>query len=100
MVAYLPDHEPALGPSFPFEPAWTSGATIAREADLLIHDAQYTPDEYVERIGWGHSSTLDAVAFARLTDARSLALFHHDPWHDDRRIAEMTREAAPRPRRP
>lgn len=93
VIAYLPDHEPALGPSFPFEMTWTSGATIALDADLLIHDGQYAPDEYTERVGWGHSSTLDAVAFAELTRARALALFHHDPWHDDSRVAHMTREA-------
>jgi phosphoribosyl 1,2-cyclic phosphodiesterase len=92
-VAYLPDHEPALGPSFPFEPAWTSGATVAADVDLLIHDAQYAPDEYDGRIGWGHSSTLQAVAFAELMEARSLVLFHHDPWHDDRQVASLAREA-------
>jgi phosphoribosyl 1,2-cyclic phosphodiesterase len=92
-LAYLPDHEPALGPDFPSDPAWTSGATIARGVDLLIHDAQYTPDEYPERVGWGHSSTRDAVAFAELTGARNLVLFHHDPWHDDREVASLAREA-------
>jgi phosphoribosyl 1,2-cyclic phosphodiesterase len=93
VVAYLPDHEPALGPTFPHDPAWTSGATIARDADLLIHDGQYAPEEYPERVGWGHSSTLDAVAFAELAGARSLSLFHHDPWHDDGQVAALAREA-------
>jgi phosphoribosyl 1,2-cyclic phosphodiesterase len=93
VLAYLPDHEPALGDAFPFEVGWTSGATVARDADLLIHDAQYTPEEYIERIGWGHSSSLHAVAFAELCGARDLALFHHDPWHDDRRVESLAREA-------
>jgi phosphoribosyl 1,2-cyclic phosphodiesterase len=92
-LAYLPDHEPALGPSFPLEPAWTSGATVADRVDLLIHDAQYAPDEYPERIGWGHSSTLQAVAFAELMGVRALALFHHDPWHDDDQVAALAQEA-------
>jgi phosphoribosyl 1,2-cyclic phosphodiesterase len=82
-VAYLPDHEPALGPAFPSDPAWTSGAGLAAGADLLIHDAQYTTAEYAERVGWGHSSVDDAVAFADLVGARQLALFHHDPSRSD-----------------
>jgi len=85
-IAYLPDHEPALGPDFPSDPAWTSGAGVAEGADLLIHDAQYTADEYVERVGWGHSSVDDAVAFADLVGARRLALFHHDPSRSDEAV--------------
>jgi phosphoribosyl 1,2-cyclic phosphodiesterase len=82
-LAYLPDHEPALGPDFPSDPEWTSGAGVAQGADLLIHDAQYTSDEYLDRVGWGHSSVDDAVAFADLVGARRLALFHHDPSRSD-----------------
>jgi phosphoribosyl 1,2-cyclic phosphodiesterase len=91
-LAYLPDHEPALGPSFPHRPAWTSGAAVARDADLLVHDAQYTAAEYAERVGWGHSTVAHAVAFADLVAARTLALFHHDPWRDDAAVEAMTRE--------
>jgi phosphoribosyl 1,2-cyclic phosphodiesterase len=91
-LAYLPDHEPALSPSFPSEPAWTSGSDLARDVDLLIHDAQYLPEEYAERVGWGHSSVLHAVAFAELVRARTLALFHHDPWRDDTQVASLARE--------
>jgi ribonuclease BN (tRNA processing enzyme) len=83
-LAYLSDHEPALGNDrFPGTPQWTSGAALAAGADLLVHDAQYTDDEYAERIGWGHSSLRTAVAFADLVGARRLAAFHHDPGHDD-----------------
>jgi len=85
-VAYLPDHEPALGPAFPSDPWWTSGADVAAGADLLIHDAQYTGQEYAERVGWGHSSVDDAVAFADLVGARKLALFHHDPSRTDDQV--------------
>jgi ribonuclease BN (tRNA processing enzyme) len=98
-LAYLPDHEPALGPDFPSDPAWTSGAGIAEGADLLIHDAQYTADEYLDRVGWGHSSVDDAVAFADLVGARRLALFHHDPSRSDTEVdalldhAKVTRRA-------
>lgn len=83
-VAYLPDHEPALGVrEFPGEPEWTSGFNLAAGADLLIHDAQYTTEEYRKRVGWGHSAIWDAVAFAKLAGARRLVPFHHDPTHDD-----------------
>jgi ribonuclease BN (tRNA processing enzyme) len=95
-VAYLPDHEPALGPNFPSNPAWTSGAEIAREVDLLIHDAQYTADEYDTRVGWGHTTVADAVAFAKLAGARELVLFHHDPARDDDQLDALVREAQTR----
>jgi ribonuclease BN (tRNA processing enzyme) len=83
-LAYLPDHEPALGVrEFPGEPEWTSGFDLAAGADLLIHDAQYTTEEYQKRVGWGHSAIRDAVAFATLAGARRFVPFHHDPTHDD-----------------
>ena len=83
-LTYLPDHEPALGNErFPGAPQWTSGADLAAGVDLLVHDAQYTDDEYETRIGWGHSSLRTTLAFADLVGARRLAAFHHDPAHDD-----------------
>lgn len=83
-LAYLPDHEPALGVrEFPGEREWTSGFDLAAGADLLIHDAQYTTEEYQKRVGWGHSAIRDAVAFATLAAARRFVPFHHDPTHDD-----------------
>jgi len=83
-LAYLPDHEPALGVrEFPGEPEWTSGFDLAAGADLLIHDAQYTTEEYQKRVGWGHSSIRDAIAFATVAGARRFVPFHHDPTHDD-----------------
>lgn len=83
-IAYLPDHEPALGARhFPEAPEWTSGHVLARGVDLLIHDAQYRADERASRIGWGHSSVDEAVAFAKQAGAAALAPFHHDPTHSD-----------------
>jgi phosphoribosyl 1,2-cyclic phosphodiesterase len=93
-LAYLPDHEPALGyREAPHDARWTSGHDLAAGADLLIHDAQYTSDEYLARIGWGHSRTADAVALARLAGARRLVTFHHDPSHDDAELDAMLAEA-------
>lgn len=83
-LAYLPDHEPALGVRrFPGTSDWTSGFELAHGVDLLLHDAQYTDEEYAERVGWGHSTLANAVAFAHLSGAKQLAAFHHDPAHDD-----------------
>lgn len=97
-LAYLPDHEPALGSrSFPEAPAWTSGDRLAHDADLVIHDAQYTEDEYRERVGWGHSTLEQALAFAESAGARRLVAFHHDPSHDDAMLDGMMETARPRP---
>lgn len=83
-IVYLPDHEPALGcPTLNCGPGWTSGCGLAEDADLLIHDAQYTDEEYAERIGWGHSSLLQAFRFATLAGVKHFMPFHHDPNHDD-----------------
>jgi phosphoribosyl 1,2-cyclic phosphodiesterase len=89
-LAYLTDHEPALGTDLDEAgPAWISGAALAWEADLLIHDCQYTEDEYEARIGYGHSSTADVAAFAARVGARRLVLFHHDPMHADAELETM-----------
>jgi phosphoribosyl 1,2-cyclic phosphodiesterase len=93
-LAYLCDHEPALGNSrFPSAPEWTSGYALARDADLLIHDAQYTRAEYPAHAGWGHSAIDDTLAFTALARARHLVTFHHDPAHTDDVIDRLTADA-------
>ena len=83
-VAYIPDHEPALGaPLEGLEPEWISGFDLARDADLLIHDCQYSDEEYPEHVGWGHSALSDTLTFARRVEAQRLMMFHHDPLHSD-----------------
>lgn len=83
-ACYIPDHEPALGaPLDRVEPEWISGFDLARGAQLLIHDCQYTDEEYPEHVGWGHSPLRDTLAFAQRTDVERLLLFHHDPLHSD-----------------
>jgi phosphoribosyl 1,2-cyclic phosphodiesterase len=83
-LAYIPDHEPGLGaPLDSLEDDWISGFDLARNADLLIHDCQYTDDEYPAHVGWGHSRLTDTLTFARRTGARRLVAFHHDPLHSD-----------------
>ena len=101
VLTYLPDHEPALGVrAFPSLPrAWTSGAVLAEDADLLIHDSQYTTHEYPVRVGWGHSSLRHMFDFGTLVDVKHLVPFHHDPEHSDldldRLMSEATDEAKP-----
>jgi phosphoribosyl 1,2-cyclic phosphodiesterase len=93
-LAYLSDHEPALGVrQFPETAEWTSGLDLALEADLLIHDAQYTTGEYAQRVGWGHSALAHALGFAALARARRLVTFHHDPAHDDATLDRLLAEA-------
>jgi phosphoribosyl 1,2-cyclic phosphodiesterase len=89
-LAYLPDHEPALGVDhFPGEPDWTSGFELAAGVDLLIHDAQYTPVEYLTHVGWGHSALPQAIAFATRAGVKRLVPFHHDPAHADQLLDRL-----------
>ena len=83
-LCYIPDHEPALGADLDeLEPEWISGFELARGASVLIHDCQYTDDEYPDHVGWGHSSVTAALSFAKRVDAHRTILFHHDPLHSD-----------------
>src|SRR5204862_6971306 len=55
-LAYLTDHEPALGMDLhAVSPDWISGYSVAFGAAVLLHDCQYTEEEYEEQVGWGHS---------------------------------------------
>lgn len=89
-LVYLPDHEPALGDDdFPGDPDFVPGLGLARDADLLIHDAMFTSEEYPRHIGWGHPSLEQTLAFARAAGVKRLVTFHHDPSHTD---AELERQ--------
>lgn len=93
-LAYLTDHEPNLGMSSSSLPGeWTSGYALAADANLLIHDAQYSNEEYAKCVGWGHSSVQQAIAFAALAAAKHLVLFHHDPTHTDEDLDLLATEA-------
>jgi ribonuclease BN (tRNA processing enzyme) len=89
-LAYLSDHEYMLcAQGFALGPEWTSGYALAVDADVLVHDAQFTPEEYETRVGWGHGTLEDAAAFAAAARARRLVPFHHDPGHDDSLIDKL-----------
>ncbi len=103
-VVYACDHEPFVGA------LWRKAAAPGRlesilhdgdrrhaqllaDADLVIHDAQYTPEEYATKKNWGHSTFEYVVEVAAAAGVRRLALTHHDPSHDDDFVAEIERRA-------
>jgi phosphoribosyl 1,2-cyclic phosphodiesterase len=61
-------------------------------ADILIHDATYTPEEYIDRVGWGHSHYLFALRVAAEAEVKQLYLFHHDPSHSDEKVDDILRK--------
>jgi ribonuclease BN (tRNA processing enzyme) len=66
---------------------------LAAGADVLIYDAQYLPDEYERKRGWGHSHWREAINVVTESGAKDLVLFHHDPDHDDVCIDKVVKEA-------
>ncbi len=67
---------------------------LAEGADVLVYDAQYTPDEYQAKVGWGHSTYAAGAEVAAAAGVSKLVLFHHDPQRDDAGVAAI--EAAAR----
>lgn len=65
---------------------------FVRNADVLIHDATYTPEEYVNRVGWGHSHYLFTLKVAAEGNVKRLVLFHHDPAHNDDKVDDIVRK--------
>lgn len=103
-IAYLSDHEPY------FDRVWREGAQpgllesirepgdrrhleFMRGADIVIHEAQYTPEEYPSKVHWGHSTYSYVVALAAAAGVQRLFLTHHDPSHDDAFISCMEKQA-------
>ena len=90
IFTFIPDHEPALGKNgMQHDPKWISGMDLAVDADLLLHDAQYSSQEYKTKFGWGHSSMQDALQFASIAGVKHLLLAHHDPSHSDEQLKEL-----------
>ena len=103
-IVYLVDHEPFS------DQLWRADAEPGRiesilhegdrrhakfmaDADLVIHDAQYTPEEYASKKTWGHSTFEYVVDIAAAAGVKRVALTHHDPDHDDRFVANIERRA-------
>jgi phosphoribosyl 1,2-cyclic phosphodiesterase len=85
-VAYVSDHQQPVNAARIDEGV----RELCEGVDLLIHDAQYTPAEFAKKRDWGHCTIEYAVWLAGEVGARRLALFHHDPTHDDEMIDRMT----------
>ncbi len=84
-VVYVTDHEPfwnSPGPTF-HHPGDQRHIAFLKNADLVVHDAQYTGDEYKSKLGWGHSPTDYVTDVGIAAGVSKMALFHHDPTHDD-----------------
>jgi phosphoribosyl 1,2-cyclic phosphodiesterase/CheY-like chemotaxis protein len=106
-ISFLPDNEPydvlklrGAGKESDFREARAFAAEARSKlvqflhgSDLLIIDAQYTDDEYAQKVGWGHGSLSSVVSLAIDAEVRKLFLFHHDPTHDDKFIDGMVEAA-------
>jgi phosphoribosyl 1,2-cyclic phosphodiesterase len=88
-MAYLPDHQA------PLDRRSISDAVLelCHDVDLLVHDGQYTEDEYSAKADWGHSTAAFAVHVAAESRAKKLVLTHHDPSHDDRALDRILTQA-------
>ncbi len=102
-LVYATDHEPhALHPleaareTTPIHPEDQRHVQFLQGADLVIHDAQYTLDDFPAKMGWGHTPMEQAVDYVRLAGAKQLALFHHDPNRHDKAIDRLCKRAKTR----
>ena len=92
-VAYITDNEVLLGyhghPNkihlkHPLLQSHKSLIQFLKGCDLIIHEAQYFPEEYVRKIGWGHSSIPNATVLIKYSGCKRWIITHHDPNHKDR----------------
>ncbi|MTI10873.1 MBL fold metallo-hydrolase [Curvivirga aplysinae] len=66
---------------------------LIRDADLVIYDCTYTEEEFVSKVGWGHSTWEEGIRLCKLANARMMAIFHHDPSHTDDVMEQIERNA-------
>ncbi len=94
IFVYIPDHEPMIGSQELYSGSrWISGSSLCAQADVLIHDAQYTEEEYESRYGWGHSSVKHMIELAEHSKVKTVYMFHHDPDHSDAFLEDMVTKA-------
>jgi phosphoribosyl 1,2-cyclic phosphodiesterase len=87
VLAYCTDIEQGVG--------WSDANVrrLAKDADLLIADSQFTPEELAEHAGWGHSSWKQAIDMGKEAGARQIALYHYDPSYEDSMIDAILQNA-------
>jgi len=100
-LVYASDHEPhsadaACGRADSPEAGDAAHVDFLRDADLVIHDAQYTAAEYPDKVGWGHSTVEYVVDMAAAANVRHVALFHHDPARNDGAVENLLTAARER----
>lgn len=93
-LAYVPDHELDMARVQRSSRRLGAVEELVGDVDVLIHDAQYSAQEYPEHRGWGHSSITDAARFATSAGAKRLVGFHHDPAHEDSFIDRLVESVA------
>lgn len=76
-------HPDAIGKDHPLLLPHQSQIDFYRHCDLLIHEAQYFPEEYQTKVGWGHSSVSNATVLVKYCDVKEWLVTHHDPSHTD-----------------
>jgi len=62
-------------------------------ADLVIYDSTYTDDEFPDKVGWGHSTWQEGIRLCKEAGAKNLAIFHHDPDHEDLFMEDLESQA-------
>jgi phosphoribosyl 1,2-cyclic phosphodiesterase len=86
-VAYLSDHQQPSVHDY----SMSDGARdLCDGVDVLIHDAQYTYEEFLTKSDWGHCTIEYALWLAQECGVKTLVLYHHDPMHDDDIVDELT----------
>jgi phosphoribosyl 1,2-cyclic phosphodiesterase len=88
-IAYISDHQQPLEG----DDVAPSVIELCRDADLVIHDAQFLPDDFAVKSNWGHCTVEYAVHVAAVSGARRLALFHHDPARRDDAVDALLADA-------
>ena len=92
-ICYISDYE--HGKKEDFERL----AAFVQNSDMMIYDAMYTPEEYPQFVGWGHSTWEEAAFLTKAANVKKTALFHHAPLHTDslmREIEQKAQKADPR----
>lgn len=92
-VAYISDHGQGCGHGHADDHIPEEALELCDGVDLLIHDAQHTPDEFERKRHWGHCTVDYALHVAKESGARTLALFHHDPSHTDDHVDRLAHAA-------
>ena len=68
---------------------WDQFVSFCRDADYLVHDAQFTEKEYPKRLGWGHSTFEQVLALAHDAGVKNVGFFHHDPNRRDYALQKL-----------